>query len=228
MLYEERKPKILDLTESNAVILVQAALEIVEQEIEKRFPNSFQNKNLWKDFKLKIRELMKGSTHEKDAESLIAGAEKRLRQSTTLNVDDGNFQFSCVNFSYWGNKSFCVSALYELACFTKGEIICGEQVVEQIKTEIQNKKILILGDDVGSFSEVLSSFGASVIGIEIDPLKIAIAHSGFFSEDGSSQDQVIAGDIADLAYPDSQLSKKLRNAGPFSNECNAGTYHLVS
>ncbi|MEK7540906.1 MAG: class I SAM-dependent methyltransferase [Patescibacteria group bacterium] len=105
-------------------------------------------------------------------------------------------------------------ALYELAAFSKGDAI-AEEDINVIETQLKDKKILILGDDTGSFSEILNSFGAKVIGIEIDKAKVAVAHSGVLSEKSEPQEQVIHGDIGDLTDEASDLYKKLEQSGPF-------------
>ena len=45
-------------------------------------------------------------------------------------------------------------ALYELATFSKGDAI-DEKDINALEAQLKDKKILILGDDTGSFSEIL-------------------------------------------------------------------------
>lgn len=115
--------------------------------------------------------------------------------------------------SYLHDKHRSV-ALYELAAFSKGDVI-NEEDIDEIEVQLKDKKILILGDDTGSFSEILKSFGAKVIGIEIDKTKVAVAQSGVLSENGEPQEQVIQGDIGDLTDDASDLYKKFEQFGPF-------------
>ncbi len=115
---------------------------------------------------------------------------------------------------FFHNKHRSV-ALYEMAAFVKGDSIDEKDAMDEIERELKDKKILILGDDTGSLSEVLNSLGAKAIGIEVNKNKVDTAHSGILSEDGKPQDQVILGDIGDLADNTSELYKKMVASGPF-------------
>lgn len=82
-----------------------------------------------------------------------------------------------------------------------------EAAIGNISERLQGKRVLSLGDDTGSLSEVFASFGCEAYGIEADPAKISIARIGYFSEDRQPNTKVIYGDVWQLVLPDSNLRK---------------------
>jgi hypothetical protein len=80
-------------------------------------------------------------------------------------------------------------------------------VVEDVRRLLKGKRILSLGDDTGSFTEVLQHFGCKTLGIEFDSGKVKLAHEGYLSEDRKPRTDVIQGDIWDLLIPGSKLLK---------------------
>lgn len=101
--------------------------------------------------------------------------------------------------------------LFLLTTFLGNEngAIVPEKIIEQCKEVLKDKKILSLGDDTGSLSEVLKHFGAECTGIEYGQKKVALANAGVFSEDGKPNMSVRQGDIWDLITDDTELMKKL-------------------
>lgn len=104
--------------------------------------------------------------------------------------------------------------LYLIGSFLKQAPVSAEDTVSDLKEQLKNKKILILGDDTGSLSETLNLFGAIAVGIEYDKFKVLLARAGVFSEHGP-QNQVILGDLGDLTDEQSGLYKKIQDLGPF-------------
>lgn len=117
--------------------------------------------------------------------------------------------------NYFNNKLHRGLELYTLGSFIKGKPLDQSNVIQDLQEQLQGKRILILGDDTGSMSEVISSYGGSAIGIEYDKFKVLAAHSGFLSESGKTQEQVIHGDIHDLTDTSSDLFNTLQKLGPF-------------
>lgn len=107
-------------------------------------------------------------------------------------------------------------SLYMIASFLKGTCLDEIEPFLDLKRTLEGKKILVLGDDTGSLSEILHKYGAESYGIEIDKFKLLVAHSGVLSQDGQPQDQVLEGSIGDFFHEDeTPLLKKLKELGPF-------------
>jgi len=81
------------------------------------------------------------------------------------------------------------------------------EAIALLKKRLKGKKILSLGDDTGSLTEILQHFGCKTLGIEFDKDKVSIAHSGKLSEDERPRPDVIQGDIWELTLDDSALLK---------------------
>jgi hypothetical protein len=105
--------------------------------------------------------------------------------------------------------------LYSIASFLKGEALSETDPVQDLESQIKGKKVLILGDDTGSLSEMLNTIGAEAVGVEYHPFKVLVAHSGICSDSGKPQEQVIQGDIASLTDKNSALFRELEQKGPF-------------
>ncbi len=86
--------------------------------------------------------------------------------------------------------------------------------IEDSRTALANKRVLSLGDDTGSLTELLRSFGCDTIGIEYDPVKVAIANSGYFNEHYATRQDILQGDMWDLLLPNSPLAETI-GAQPF-------------
>ncbi len=114
----------------------------------------------------------------------------------------------------WGDKRRAPQ-LYQIASFLQQKPLNKETAFQELKEAIGRKKILVLGDDVGSFSEVLNKLGAEAYGIERDGRAVAIAHSGIVAEDMRPQTQVIEGQLLDLRDGNSDLYKGIKEKGPF-------------
>lgn len=101
--------------------------------------------------------------------------------------------------------------------------------VTDIKRVLRGKKILILGDDYGTMSEMLKFYGAESYGIEIDKYNVLIAHSGVMAENGEPQNQVIEGDVSELFDPnEGQLMQTLKKLGPFDVIFSKGVFNSGS
>lgn len=81
--------------------------------------------------------------------------------------------------------------------------------VEQIREALHGKKILNLGADSGSFTQILEHFGCETLGIEYDERMVKAARTGILSEDGEPYESVIQGDVWDLMLPESDLSERI-------------------
>jgi hypothetical protein len=88
--------------------------------------------------------------------------------------------------------------LYYIASVFKGGHLDRNDPGSDIRSALQGKRILVLGDDIGSLSEILSFYGATACGVEYDKFKILVAHSGLLAENGQPQTQVMEGDVGDL------------------------------
>ncbi|RIL00878.1 MAG: hypothetical protein DCC75_13795 [Proteobacteria bacterium] len=82
--------------------------------------------------------------------------------------------------------------------------------MDYLKERLRGKSILVLGDDVGSFSQILRmEFGADALGVEVDPVKIRIAQKGLLSDKPDPRNYVLHGDCLDLGDRSSSLSSRL-------------------
>ncbi|MBU0578228.1 hypothetical protein KJ742_04355 [Patescibacteria group bacterium] len=107
-------------------------------------------------------------------------------------------------------------SLYYIASFLKGELLDEQDLFEDIQETLKGKKILILGDDIGTVSGILRQYGAESYGVEIDKLKVAIAHSGILAKGQKPQTQVIEGNIGDIVKEeDTALFQRLKDLSPF-------------
>jgi hypothetical protein len=100
--------------------------------------------------------------------------------------------------------------------------------VGYISDILKGKNILSLGDDTGSLSEVLASFGAVPVGVEYDETKVKLARTGHFSEDGRPNEYVIQGDIWELVDPSSRLVKKVGGNESFDAMISYGLFNSGS
>ncbi len=115
---------------------------------------------------------------------------------------------------YTGNKRQGVS-LYEICSFLQNKVLDEKVSLNDVSEILKEKKVLVLGDDTGSLSEVLNKLGANAYGVEIDTDKVKIAHSGLLSEELEPQNQVIQGNLWDIQNINSALYKTLQQYGPF-------------
>ncbi|MBU1126477.1 hypothetical protein KJ758_02600 [Patescibacteria group bacterium] len=116
---------------------------------------------------------------------------------------------------------------YLVSCLKKGKID-EEDPINDIKTVLDSKKLLVLGDDNGSLSEMLRFYGADAYGIEYDELAVLIAHSGILSRDGKPQTQLLSGNIGDLSLEQSELIEKLQKLGPFDTIMSHAVFNTGS
>lgn len=122
------------------------------------------------------------------------------------------------NWWYKGHRFYDVAAhsLYYVASFLKKSTLEEKDISADIQNVLQGKRILVLGDDIGTLSEVLRNYGAESYGVEIDKLKVLIAHSGILAKDRRPQEQVIEGNLDDIFDDEeTELIKKLKSLGPF-------------
>jgi len=106
--------------------------------------------------------------------------------------------------------------LYYIASIFKGERLDQNDPSSDIRRALQGKKILVLGDDIGSLSEMLRFYSADAYGIEYDKFKVLVAHSGVLAENGNPQNQVMEGNVGDLFDSAStSLMEKLEQIGQF-------------
>lgn len=114
---------------------------------------------------------------------------------------------------YWHNKKDKSSFLLSLATLFGPNYspIQPDKALETIRKRLVGRKILSLGDDTGSFSEILQHFGCHTLGIEFDKDKVALAHTGKLSEDGRPRLDIIQGDIWELLLPESALATSLKS-----------------
>ncbi|MSU55471.1 MAG: class I SAM-dependent methyltransferase [Candidatus Taylorbacteria bacterium] len=105
--------------------------------------------------------------------------------------------------------------LYHIGSFLKGDVLDVSKPLEELKAVLSGKKILIIGDDHGSLSEILKILGADVCGVEYSKEKVDIAHSGVQAESHQPQMQVIQGDAWDLADSQAALYKEIEQHGPY-------------
>lgn len=118
--------------------------------------------------------------------------------------------------------------LYYIGSFLKRSQLDVERPIDDLRDVLRGKKILVLGDDTGSMSETLNHFGADACGIEYSSLKVAIAHTGVLAEDRAPQQQVILGDIVNLADQQSALYKMIATKGPFDVICSDAVFNIGS
>ena len=118
--------------------------------------------------------------------------------------------------------------LYDLASVMRGHAIGEEHPLDEIREAVKGKKILIVGDDVGSLSEALNLLGASAYGIEYSKTEVEIAHAGVLSVDGKHQSQVIEGSAWDLIDENSDLVRTIREHGPFDYIFSSGVLNAGS
>lgn len=119
------------------------------------------------------------------------------------------------DFGYLHDKVGQDNNLYYAASFLKGSRLDKDHLERDLRDSLVGKKILVLGDDSGSLSEIFGFYGAKCYGVEYDEFKILVAQSGILSENGKPQKQVMLGNIADLFLENSDLKKKLMRLRPF-------------
>lgn len=106
--------------------------------------------------------------------------------------------------------------LYYIASILNGGRLDQNDPSQDIRRALRGRKILVLGDDIGSLSEMLRFYGADAYGIENDKFKVLVAHSGLLAENGNPQDQVTEGNIGDLFdETETELIKRLKQVSPF-------------
>ena len=212
----------------------------IKKQLEEDFPD-IRVLLGWNGFCNKLKEFYK---NDRDAIGIINSRleeiQKHISYWSKAKDISLNEQFSKEEFLE--NKREQAKMLYYITSFLKGTQLDKEKPIENLKEILKDKKILVLGDDTGSLSEVLRQYGAESYGIEIDKFKILIAHSGIFAKNGNPQLQVIEGDLGtlfkgkdketldefSLKYPEEKiqsliiankkerkLMEKLKELGPF-------------
>lgn len=108
------------------------------------------------------------------------------------------------------------STLYWIASFLKGRPLEQSETIADVLKSLRGKRVLVLGDDTGSLSELLRHYGAESYGIEKDRFKLLIARSGILSLNGQPQEQTFEGSIGDFFENETTpLLKRLKELGPF-------------
>src|SRR3989338_4979725 len=218
-------------------------LRNIENKIQERFPNTYDisEKITWGEFVSKLKASCKTEEERKSADEFILETgrhhkeradafAKKEQYASRISVDIPIEErpFSEFRRDYFQQKKRRAIELYRIASFLKGKALDGNVLEEDLEKELQGKKILVLGDDSGSFSEILNSFGAEAFGIEYNKIKVLAAHSGVFAESGLPQDQVIQGDIGDLTDQSSSLYKTLLEKGPFDVITSSAVFNIGS
>ncbi|MDY6789608.1 MAG: hypothetical protein SVV03_06650 [Candidatus Nanohaloarchaea archaeon] len=111
--------------------------------------------------------------------------------------------------SYIHRKKRGSELLYLATMFSDDGLIEPGRAVSNVRENLEGKKILSLGDDTGSLTEVLEHFGCRATGIEHDKAKVDIAKTGILSEDNTPRQNVIQGDIWELMIPESNLAQDI-------------------
>ena len=109
-----------------------------------------------------------------------------------------------------------VNQLWEVVTFLKQGEVDTENTEEDLRKQLSGKKILVLGDDVGSLSAMLNHFGATAYGLEGWDIMLSLAEMGTFAEGHSPQNQVYGGRVEDLyKNSDNKTLKIFEDLGPF-------------
>lgn len=83
-------------------------------------------------------------------------------------------------------------------------------MVPAISKQLAGKRILVVGDDIGSFSQILKrDFKVRSCGIEVDPIKVRLAHQGRLSDSSEPRNQVLQGSAWELADRRSALAERV-------------------
>jgi hypothetical protein len=119
----------------------------------------------------------------------------------------------------WGQND-CADRVSLLATGIKGEALQAvsesQARIDELRSLLEGKRILVLGDDRGSLSTVLRlAFGAQAIGVEKDYLKVCVAHCGLMNPDARKDLHVRHGDIWDLVLPESNIRSEIDRYGAF-------------
>lgn len=187
-----------DPTDPNWQLLLK-----VRELIRKDFPRTgdFRDQST-QNFQTDIRQF-----YRDNPEALAAIEEELSKRSTTADFS---------KFEQLKDKEEQSHQLYYIASVFKGDRLDENDPSLYIKTALQGKKILVLGDDIGSLSEMLKFYGADAYGVEYDKFKVLVAHAGLLAENGQPQTQVIEGDVRELfSSSDAPLLKKLNQLGQF-------------
>lgn len=152
-------------------------------------------------------------------EKIISIINERFNYEPVKNSNAGNYpeKYSTASILRMESREKIKAIqLYRLVSVLNSGLIGSKGDVKRELSEIlQQKKILIVGDDIGSLSEVLNYLGAEAYGIESDNFYVAVAHSGLASESGKPQTQVICADMGDLQDKNKKIFKHLEKIGPF-------------
>lgn len=193
----------------------EGVFEAIRKNLEGEFPNSAErelNKSL--DFYL-TREFLAKNFPEVITE---------LDQGVGYGNDDPRAE----KYYFINRKVRRSKELYLVSSFLKGSALESGDPVGELREILKNRKILVLGDDTGSFSEVLQRYGVEAYGIEFDPLRVAVGHMGIVAEDGQPQTQLMRGNIKDIADPTSELFQTLQEKGPFDVIFSTGVFNSGS
>ena len=105
-----------------------------------------------------------------------------------------------------GDKVIQLATVLGLNLNTENLTRDAADLIENIRAVLKDKSILILGDDIGGFNEVLTrTFGANCTSIELNSLKVWIAKNGTATEDKNPVN-IHRGNIWDLTETSSSLS----------------------
>jgi hypothetical protein len=130
--------------------------------------------------------------------------------------------------SFHGHNSNPAHELVILGQCLKGDMLDIDTPMEDLRTTFKGKKILILGEELGTLSQALNALGAEAYGIEYNKRVVAIAHSGVLAENLIPQTQVIEGDLWNLGDSESSLFKLVSEKGPFDAIFSHGVFNSGS
>lgn len=88
----------------------------------------------------------------------------------------------------------------------------ADRSIEQF---LEGQKILVLGDDRGTLTEVLKTFGAVTTSVEINQEWYEAGRDGRWTENGKPRDDLFHGNMYWLAEPSSDLAAQIIARGPF-------------
>lgn len=200
---------ILDLEDNAKEALQQTIVTELEQKLSKHIIPNDELNNFAKQLKEKY-------VHDEQA---LAKIDERL--AILLKPEDVKFcnehGINVLESKFIGFKTKNqAKALYNIASFLKGRPLDQTETIADVRENLQGKRVLVLGDDTGSLSELLRHYGAESYGIENDEFKLLIARSGLLSLNGQPQEQVIEGSIGDFFEKSTTpLLERLKGLGPF-------------
>jgi len=111
------------------------------------------------------------------------------------------------------------------------ETLAGEKpqddIIARAKSVLSGKRVLSLGDDSGSLTEVLRSFGAETLGVEYSAYFVTLGQRGVLSEKREPQ-PIIQGDIWELPLPKTKITQEALRKGPYDLIVSCNLFDLGS